>query len=86
MGNSFFLDQPVTIGVDFFKKPVMTSTGKALKAQIWDTAGQEKHRALCVLHVRGKVVSLTIQTHTELLLSLTHRNQNHQPYRSLTIG
>jgi len=35
-----------TIGVEFATKIISLQTGVTVKAQIWDTAGQEKYRAM----------------------------------------
>eukprot|EP00731_Ephydatia_muelleri_P008604 Em0004g942a len=53
--NEFNLESQSTIGVEFASKCV-TIAGKTIKAQVWDTAGQEKHyRALCAAYYRGAV-------------------------------
>ena len=39
--------QGPTIGVEFATKSVTVNDGERVKAQIWDTAGQEKYRAIC---------------------------------------
>lgn len=46
-----FNGTPVTIGVDFKKKPV-TVRDKRLDLTIWDTAGQEKFRTLTTTYYR----------------------------------
>ena len=35
-----------TIGVEFATKIITLKSGVSIKAQIWDTAGQEKYRAM----------------------------------------
>ena len=40
-------NQGPTIGVEFATKQVTVKDGEKVKAQIWDTAGQEKYRAIC---------------------------------------
>ena len=35
-----------TIGVEFATKPVPLKTGGTVKAQIWDTSGQERFKAI----------------------------------------
>ena len=35
-----------TVGVEFATKAVELKNGEMAKAQIWDTAGQEKYRAI----------------------------------------
>ena len=49
-----------TIGVEFATKSVTMSDGKAVKAQIWDTAGQEKYRAITVAHYRKALGCLIV--------------------------
>jgi len=48
--NEFF-DSPSTIGVEFMTKDIIYDK-KNIKIQIWDTAGQEKFRAIsrCIYH------------------------------------
>ena len=41
-------DAGPTIGVEFATKEVTVRDGSVVKAQIWDTAGQEKYRAICM--------------------------------------
>eukprot|EP00760_Papus_ankaliazontas_P015400 PhM_4_TR16506/c1_g1_i1/m.36493/K07904/RAB11A; Ras-related protein Rab-11A len=43
--NEFFPDTPTTIGVEFMTK-ILSLDGREVRAQIWDTAGQEKFRAI----------------------------------------
>lgn len=52
--NEFSLDSKSTIGVDFSSKTIQHD-GKKIKAQIWDTAGQEKYRAISKAHYRNAV-------------------------------
>ena len=39
-----------TIGVEFATKKVQLKDGGVVKAQIWDTAGQEKYKAIINAH------------------------------------
>lgn len=48
-----------TIGLDFSKRSVMIE-GKTIKAQVWDTAGQEKFRAVTSAYYRGAVGALVV--------------------------
>jgi len=48
-----------TIGVEFATKGFHTD-GKYIKAQIWDTAGQEKFRAMTSAYYRGAVGALLV--------------------------
>ena len=45
--NQFNMESKMTIGVEFATRSIQTD-GKTIKAQIWDTAGQEKFRAITV--------------------------------------
>uniref|UniRef100_A0A1I8FUI2 small monomeric GTPase n=1 Tax=Macrostomum lignano TaxID=282301 RepID=A0A1I8FUI2_9PLAT len=44
--DTFDVEQPATIGVDFKVKSLMTVDGNRTKLAIWDTAGQERFRTL----------------------------------------
>ncbi|EAS06669.1 small GTPase family Rab protein (macronuclear) [Tetrahymena thermophila SB210] len=57
--NEFNMDSKPTIGVEFATKTVITEN-KYIKAQIWDTAGQEKYRAITNAYYRGAVGALTL--------------------------
>ncbi|PRP78835.1 hypothetical protein PROFUN_01008 [Planoprotostelium fungivorum] len=57
--NEFSLDSKSTIGVEFATRTV-TCDGKIIKAQIWDTAGQEKYRAITSAYYRGAVGALLV--------------------------
>ena len=50
--DAFNLESRATIGVEFATK-TMTKNEKQLKVQIWDTAGQEKYRAMASSYYRG---------------------------------
>lgn len=43
--NTFSFDTKSTVGVEFVTKTIVID-GKTIKYQIWDTAGQEKFRAI----------------------------------------
>ncbi len=49
-----------TIGVEFATKTVTLKDGGKIKAQIWDTAGQEKYRAITSAHYRKAVGALLV--------------------------
>ena len=49
-----------TIGVEFATKNVIMKDGATVKAQIWDTAGQEKYRAITVAHYRKALGALIV--------------------------
>ena len=41
--DQFSEDEAITIGVEFATKTIVNQSGKRIKLQIWDTAGQEKY-------------------------------------------
>ena len=41
-----------TIGIEFATKDVTMKDGVTVKAQLWDTAGTEKYRAITQAHYR----------------------------------
>lgn len=49
-----------TIGVEFATRTVTLATGGTVKAQIWDTAGQEKYRSITRAHYRRAVGALLV--------------------------
>ena len=49
-----------TIGVEFATKNVTMKDGSTVKAQLWDTAGQEKYRAITVAHYRKALGCLIV--------------------------
>lgn len=49
-----------TIGVEFATKNVIMKDGATVKAQLWDTAGQEKYRAITVAHYRKALGCLIV--------------------------
>ena len=49
-----------TIGVEFATKNVTMKDGATVKAQLWDTAGQEKYRAITVAHYRKALGCLIV--------------------------
>ena len=52
--DEFELDTKTTIGVEFATKSVRMQ-GKTIKAQVWDTAGQDRYRAIATAYYRGAV-------------------------------
>lgn len=50
--NNLFEDTIATVGVDFNNKDITLSDGTQVKIQIWDTAGQEKFKALTTQYYR----------------------------------
>eukprot|EP01119_Soliformovum_irregulare_P025746 TRINITY_DN961_c0_g1_i1.p1 TRINITY_DN961_c0_g1~~TRINITY_DN961_c0_g1_i1.p1 ORF type:complete len:224 (-),score=42.11 TRINITY_DN961_c0_g1_i1:124-795(-) len=57
--NDFSMDSKSTIGVEFATRTIVVDT-KVIKAQIWDTAGQEKYRAITSAYYRGAVGALLV--------------------------
>jgi len=57
--NEFNLDSKSTIGVDFATRFVNIE-GKVVKAQLWDTAGQDRYRAITAAYYRGAVGALLV--------------------------
>jgi len=57
--NDFSAESKSTIGVEFATRTI-TVEGKVIKAQIWDTAGQEKYRAITSAYYRGAVGALLV--------------------------
>ena len=53
-------DAGPTIGVEFATKEVSVRDGSVVKAQIWDTAGQEKYRAICMAQYRKALGCLLV--------------------------
>ncbi|KRX03367.1 P-loop containing nucleoside triphosphate hydrolase [Pseudocohnilembus persalinus] len=49
-----------TIGVEFATKTVPLKDGGQIKAQIWDTAGQEKYRSITSAHYRNAVGGILV--------------------------
>ncbi|KAL7606672.1 hypothetical protein Lser_V15G16413 [Lactuca serriola] len=57
--NEFILKSSATIGVEFANSSIEVGD-KIIKAQIWDTAGQEKYRAITSAYYRGAVGALIV--------------------------
>ena len=56
-----FLDHyQATIGAAFVPKDVEMDNGKSIKLQIWDTAGEEKYRAMTQFYYRKAAAGLVI--------------------------
>lgn len=49
--DKFFINQPNTIGVEFSTK-IVELEGEKVKFMLWDTAGQEKYRAVVSAYYR----------------------------------
>uniref|UniRef100_A0A669QCW1 Ras-related protein Rab-25 n=1 Tax=Phasianus colchicus TaxID=9054 RepID=A0A669QCW1_PHACC len=57
--NEFNHDSRTTIGVEFSTRTVLVGDA-AVKAQIWDTAGLERYRAITSAYYRGAVGALVV--------------------------
>ncbi|XP_063803134.1 ras-related protein Rab-25 [Pseudophryne corroboree] len=57
--NEFNHDSRTTIGVEFSTRTLMLD-GHMVKAQIWDTAGLERYRAITSAYYRGAVGALLV--------------------------
>uniref|UniRef100_A0A8C5QGC2 Ras-related protein Rab-25 n=1 Tax=Leptobrachium leishanense TaxID=445787 RepID=A0A8C5QGC2_9ANUR len=57
--NEFNHDSRTTIGVEFSTR-TLTMDGHLVKAQIWDTAGLERYRAITSAYYRGAVGALLV--------------------------
>ena len=58
--NSFSLESKSTIGVEFATKSICLANGGIVKAQIWDTAGTERFKAITSAHYRKSVGALVV--------------------------
>jgi small GTP-binding protein len=90
--NEFNLEQKSTIGVEFATR-TMTIDNKKVKMQVWDTAGQDRYRAITTAYYKGAVGALVVYdiTNSETLGSLdswlSELDQNSEPNISkLLIG
>lgn len=59
VSNNFKPYCETTIGASFMSK-MMTVEGKAIKCQIWDTAGQEKYHSLAPMYYRGAQAAILV--------------------------
>jgi len=57
--NNFKPYSESTIGASFMSKMV-TTAGKSIKFQIWDTAGQEKYHSLAPMYYRGAAAAIIV--------------------------
>lgn len=64
--NEFNHDSRTTIGVEFSTRTVQLN-GFTIKAQIWDTAGLERYRAITSAYYRGAVGALLVYDITKHL-------------------
>ena len=63
--GEYFADISLTVGVDFHAKQVQIN-GQTIKLQLWDTAGQDRFRAIVKAYYRNAVGGL-------LVFDITHR-------------
>ncbi|KAL6457688.1 hypothetical protein MHYP_G00346510 [Metynnis hypsauchen] len=68
--NEFNHDSRTTIGVEFSTRSIQVDT-LTIKAQIWDTAGLERYRAITSAYYRGAVGALLVYDITK---HLTYEN------------
>ena len=64
--NEFNLESRTTIGVEFATRTITTESGDVIKAQIWDTAGQDRYRAIASSYYRGAMGALLVYDITKL--------------------
>ena len=57
--NEFNIDLQNTIGVEFATRSLHID-GKSIKAQIWDTASQERYRAIVSAYYRNALGALLV--------------------------
>jgi len=76
--DTFLTEQQITIGVDFFTKQVNIPNEQnkqtPIKLQLWDTAGQEKFRALIRIYYRdcSGVILVFDVTRRDSFINLEH--------------
>ena len=58
--NEFNLESRATIGVEFAAKTLTADNGEVIKAQIWDTAGQDRYRAIASSYYRGAAGAILV--------------------------
>lgn len=51
--NEFSLESKPTIGVEFASRNIVTADGKVVKAQIWDTMGQDVYFSIATVYYRA---------------------------------
>ena len=60
VSNDFQKESRTTIGVLFQSKFITTADGLIVRAQIWDTAGEERYKSVSKVYYRGAVGALLI--------------------------
>jgi len=81
--DEFNIESPSTIGVDFMTK-TLTMDGLEVRAQLWDTAGQEKFRAIARTMYQGAkgaavVYDITNRSSFEAVPHWVEEFQHHVP-------
>ena len=51
--NVFVENYITTIGLDYKLKTIKLDSGKVIKVQLWDTAGQDKYRTIAKNYYKG---------------------------------
>uniref|UniRef100_A0A6B2LL86 Uncharacterized protein n=1 Tax=Arcella intermedia TaxID=1963864 RepID=A0A6B2LL86_9EUKA len=67
--KTFTGEECSSIGADFRVKTIQLDNKKKVKLQLWDAAGQEKFRTICILYYRGAhlvVIVLDVTDSTSL--------------------
>jgi Ras-related protein Rab-11A len=64
--KEFHKDSKATIGVDFATHQI-EHDGKTIEAQVWDTAGAERHKAITAAYYRGSIGALIVYDITNQL-------------------
>merc|ERR1712131_472761 len=72
--NVYNDNSKTTIGVDFATKLLVQNNGEMVKAQIWDTSGSERFRAITTQYYRGAVAALVV---FDITRYLTFHNLDH---------
>jgi small GTP-binding protein len=57
--NSFSADFETTVGIDFFGR-FLSINGSTIHLLLWDTAGQEKYKALAPSYIRGCSIAVLV--------------------------
>ena len=53
-------DSTNTVGVEFSSKNFVKEDGKTIRAQFWDTAGNDRYKALTSSYFRGAVAAAVV--------------------------
>ncbi|OAV92015.1 hypothetical protein PTTG_03579 [Puccinia triticina 1-1 BBBD Race 1] len=71
-----------TIGVEFGASLISLPNGKTIKAQVWDTAGQESFRSITRSYYRGAAGALLVfdTTHRQSFLNLSQWHEDLKSY------